>query len=177
MFPVIELPARSVAVAQICLGADVSSTETLGELFAFVINLFSFLVRSLRSYAARHDNDLDASYPRRENKSLVIAVNHDHDTNGPGRQTPGILPDVYFPLTNRVVGILYKDIKHIWIGEVGSKAVRGAALNTAAGRGDETFNGGCVKSTGKLLLLGFDTWDDRDREELLIYAAIEVKDL
>jgi hypothetical protein len=87
------------------------------------------------------------------------------------------LPDVDLSLANRVVGILYEDIEHVRVREVSSKAVRGAALDTTTGGGDETFHGGCVKSTGKLLLLRLDTWDDRDREELLVYAAVKVKDL
>lgn len=177
LFPVVELPARGITVAQVCLGANIDGTETLGELLAFVVNLFSFLIGSLRCNTTRYDNDLDTSHPWWKDKPLVIAMDHDHDTNGPGGQTPGILPDVDLSLANRVVGILYEDIEHILIGEVCSKAVGGAALNTTTRGGDETFDGGCVKSTGKLLLLRLDAWDDRDREELLVYAAVEVEDL
>jgi hypothetical protein len=84
LFPVVKLPARSVAVAQICLGADVGGTETLGEFLAFVINSLSFLVGGLRGDTARHNNSLDAGYPRRKDESLVIAVDHNHDTYGAG---------------------------------------------------------------------------------------------
>jgi hypothetical protein len=55
--------------------------------------------------------------------------------------------------------------------------VRGAALNATTGGWDETFNSGCVESTSKFLLLGLYAWNNGDRQELLIYAAIEVKNL
>ena len=149
----------------------------MGQLLAFVVNLFSFLVGGLCGYTTRNDNSLNASYPWGENKPLVIAVDHDHNTNGTGRQTPGVLPDIDLSLTNRVIGVLYENIKHVRIGEVGSKAVRGASLDTAAGGRNETFDSGCIKSAGKLLLFRLDAWDDWDRKEFLVYAAVEVKNL
>ena len=177
MFPVVELPAGGVTVAQVCLGADVGSAKALGELLTFVINPLAFLVGRLRSNTARHDDDLHASHPWGKDESLIVTVDHDHDTDGPGRKAPGILPDVNFSLTDRVVGVLYEDIKHVRIRKVGSEAVRGAALNTTTGGRDETLNSGRIESTSKFFLFGLDTWDDRDRKELLVHAAIEVKDL
>jgi len=120
---------------------------------------------------------LDAGYLWRKDESLVIAVDHNHNTNRPGRQTPRILPDVDLPLTDRVVGVLYEDIKHIRIGEIGSKAVGGGSLNATTGGGDEPFDGGGVEATSKFLFFRLDTRNDRNREQLLVYATVEVKDL
>jgi len=120
---------------------------------------------------------LDASYLWRKDESLVIAVDHNHNTNRPGRQTPGILPDVDLALTDRVVGVLYEDIKHVRIGEIGSEAVRGGSLNTTTGGWDEPFDGGCVETTSEFLFFGLDTGNDRNRKQLLVYATVEVKDL
>jgi len=177
LLPVVELPARGVAVAQIGLSADIGSTEALSEFFTLVVNPFAFLVGRLCSDTARHDDDLDASHLWGKDETLVIAVNHDHNTDRPGRKTPRILADVDLALTNRVVGVLYEDIKHIRIGEVGSKAVRGAALNTTSRGGDEPFDGGGVEATSKFLLFGLDTRNDRNRKQFLVYTAVEVKDL
>lgn len=88
LFPVVELPAGGVAIAQICLGADVRSAKTLGKLLTLVVNPFAFLIGSLRSNTTRHDDDLDAGYPRGKNEPLIVTVDHDHNTNGPGRKTP-----------------------------------------------------------------------------------------
>lgn len=177
LFPVVELPARSVPIAQICLGADIGTAKALSELLAFIINSFALLVGRLRSDATRHYNDLDTSYPWRKDKPFIITVDHDHNTNGSGRQTPGILPNVDLAFADRVVRVLYEDIKHIRIGEVGSKAVRGGALNTTTRGGDETFDSGCVEATSKFLLFGLDTGNDRNRKQFLVYTAVEVKDL
>ena len=164
MLPVVELPTRGVTVTQVCLGADMCGAKTLGEFLAFVIDPLAFLVGRLRGDTARDDDGLDACYPWREDESLVVAVDHDHDADGTGRQTPRILPDVDLALTDRVVGILNEYIKHVRIGEVGSEAVRGSALNTTTRRGDETLDGGCVEPASKFLLFGLDAWNDRDRE-------------
>ena len=164
LFPVVELPAGGVPIAQICLCADIGGAKALSKLLTFIINSFAFLVSRLRGDTARHDNDLDTSYPWRENESLVIAVDHNHDTNAPGRQTPRILPDVDLALTDGVIGVLYEDIKHVRIGKVGSKAVRGGTLNTTTRSGDEPFNGGGVEAASEFLLFGLDTWNDRDRK-------------
>lgn len=177
LLPIIELPARGVPITQICLGADICGAEALSEFLALVINPFAFLVGSLRGDTTRHDDGLNTSYPWRKNESLVIAVDHDHNTNSPGRQTPGILPDIDLAFPDRVVRVLYKDIKHVRIGEVGSKTMRGAALNTTTRGGYEPFDSGSVEATSKFLLFGLDTRDDRNRKQLLVYTAVEVKDL
>ena len=177
LLPLVELPARGVAVAQVGLGADINSTEALSEFFTFVVNSFAFLVGRLRSDTTRHDDDLDASHLWWKDEALVIAVNHDHNTDRSGRKTPRILPDVDLAFTNGVVGVLYEDIKHIRIGEVGSKAVRGAALNTTTGGGDEPFDGGSVEATSEFLLFRLDTRNDRNCKQFLVYTTVEVKDL
>ena len=164
LFPVIELPAGGISIPQICLCTDIGGAEALSQLLAFIINSFALLVGRLRSDTARYDDGLDTSYPWREDESLVVAVDHDHNTDTPGRQTPRVLPDVDFAPTDGVIRVLYKDIKHVRVGEVGSEAVRGGALNTTTGSRDEPFNGGGVEATGEFLLFGLDTWNDRNRK-------------
>ena len=172
LFPVIELPARGVSIAQVSLCADIDSAEAPGKLLAFIIDSFAFFIGRLRSDTARHDDDLDTNYPWRDDESLVIAVDHDHNTNGSGRQAPRVLPDVDLTLTDRVIGVLHEDIKHVWVGEVGSKAVRGSTLNTTTGSGDEPFNSGGVEATSEFLLFRLDTWNDRNRKQFFVYAAV-----
>lgn len=83
LFPVVELPARGVPITQICLGADIGSAEALSELLTFIIDSLAFLVGRLGSDTTRHDDDLDTSYLWWKDESLVIAVDHDHNTDRP----------------------------------------------------------------------------------------------
>ena len=55
--------------------------------------------------------------------------------------------------------------------------MRCRGLDAPAGGGDKAFDGRCVEPTSELFLLGLDTWNDRNGEEVLIYLAIEIEDL
>jgi hypothetical protein len=49
-----------------------------------------------------------------------------------------------------------------------------SSLNTSSGSWDESFDGGSVVSSGKLLLDGLDTWDDGDGEQVDVDSSVEV---
>ena len=53
----------------------------------------------------------------------------------------------------------------------------GCPLDSTTIGGNERFNGGGVKPTSKLLLLGLDARDHRDRQELFVDATIKIQDL
>jgi hypothetical protein len=53
--------------------------------------------------------------------------------------------------------------------------MRRGTLDTAASGGDKAFACGGVQATGELLFLRFDTGDDRDGEELLIYLLVGLR--
>jgi hypothetical protein len=58
-----------------------------------------------------------------------------------------------------------------------AEVVRCSALNTAAGRGDETLNSGCVVSAGEFFFLGLDALEDGDGEDVGIDLFVEVENL
>jgi len=55
--------------------------------------------------------------------------------------------------------------------------VGGSTLYTTTGSRDEPFNGGGIEATSEFLLFGLDTWNDGNRKQFLVYAAVEVKDI
>ena len=61
--------------------------------------------------------------PRWQHESLVVAVNHGHDSDGPGRQTPRVLMGEFFP----AFAALKYDLEHL--GEVLTQMMRGGACD------------------------------------------------
>jgi hypothetical protein len=108
----------------------------------------------------------------RENQTLVITVNHHHNTERTGRQTPGVLPDEerILLLTFLGRGILNGNTEHLT--EVLAKTVGCTTLDTASSSRDVTFDGGSVEATSELLLLGLLTLDNGDSEKLLINLGV-----
>lgn len=127
--------------------------------------------------ATRDDNSLDTRNLRREDQALVISVNHDHNTNRPGTQTPAVLPHIQLLLAGRIIRVLDNDVEHLRTREVLTETMRCCTLDTASGSRYEAFYGRRVQSTCELLLLGLDTGNDRDSEQVLVYFAVELEDL
>ncbi len=177
LFPVVEFVPRGVALAQVSFGSDTSILERLGEFVAGVVDQRAGLVGRLGGDTTRHNDHLDASHTRGKNQTLVITMHHDHNTDRPRRETPRVLPDIELRLPDFILGILNRDIEHLRPGEVLSETVGGGGLDATSRGGDEAFDGGGVQTAGEFLLLGFDTGDDGDGEELFVYSAVQLEDL
>jgi hypothetical protein len=108
---------------------------------------------------------------------LIVAVHHDHYTDCPRRKTPRVLPNIRLALLAGIARVLDEDVEHLRPGEVLTEAVRGAALNTAPGCRDKAFYGSGVQTSGELLLLGLDSRDDWDSEEIFVDLTVELEDL
>ena len=177
MFPVVKLVTRSVAVSEIGLCSDADVDQGFGKFVTRVVDLVSVCITRLGRDAAWNDDNLDGSNAGRENQSLVITVYHDHDSDGTRRKTPRVLPCINFALTGGIVGILDDDIEHFWFGEVLTKTVRGASLDTATTSWNEALYSGGIKRASELFLLGLDALDHRNSKQFLVDASVEFKDI
>lgn len=127
------------------------------------------------------DNDLRGGHTRRQHQTLIVAVHHDHHTDGACGEAPAVLPDklALYASTMRPAPTarlcLVGDVEHL--REVLAQAVRCGGLNRTAVGGDEGLNGCRVETAGKLLLLGLAALDDRHGQHLFVHAGIVVKDL
>lgn len=177
-FPLVELPARGVTLSQIALSADASLAKSGNEAVDLVVELLTLLIGGLGGDTDGDDDGLGVSDTRRKDETAVVTVDHDHDTEGTGRQTPGVLPHVERSRLLLVValggGVLDGDTEHLT--EVLAQTVGGTTLDTTTGGGDVALNGGGVETSGELLLLGLLTLDDGDGQKFLVDTSIEVED-
>ena len=118
-------------------------------------------------------------YSRRDNKTLIVSVDHSHDANDAGGKTPGVLPDeeflgffwvAFFPRW-----VLDNNVEHL--GEVLAKAVGCCALNSTPGGRDVPLTGGGEESSGELLLISLTAFDGWDGEELGVNACVPFENL
>lgn len=177
-FPLVELPAGGVTFSQIALGADAGVAEGGNEALNLAVELLALLIGGLGGDTDGDDDGLGVSDTRREDETAVVTVDHDHDTEGTGGQTPGVLPHVERSGLLLVValggGVLDGDTEHLT--EVLAQTVGGTTLDTTTGGGDVALNGGGVETTGELLLLGLLTLDNRNSQKFLVDTSIEVED-
>jgi len=75
----VELPAGGVA-ALITVGTDTGSNEDGDETVDLGIELLALLLGSLGCETDRDDDNLDLSHTRRQDETLVVTVDHDHNT-------------------------------------------------------------------------------------------------
>lgn len=94
----------------------------------------------------RDNADLERRDARGEDEARVVAVHHDHASNGPRREAPRGLPgNLRFALF-----VLELDVEHF--AKVLSKIVRGGPLNRSSRSGNVGFDRRRAKATGKLFL-------------------------
>lgn len=177
LLPIVELVTGSVPVAKICLCANADLLKLARKVRTGIVDSGTLLVSRLGGDAARDDDNLDRGNPGREDKTLVVSVDHDHDADRACGETPRVLPDESLGPAGGICRILDGDIEHLRAREVLSEAVRGRTLNSTAGGGDEALDGSCVETPGELLLLGLNAGDDGHGEELLVHSSVEVEDL
>lgn len=169
--PVVKLPSRSVPLPQISLCPDTRCHQFPLQLQTRIINR---LVLSLTLTQPNRDNcDLLKGDSGRQDETLVITVDHDHDTQRTGGETPRVLVRVQSTL--RLVWRLDGNVKHL--GEVLSQVVGSSGLDTSARGGDETFHSGGVITTGKLFLLGLFTGDDGHSEDIFVDLSVELENV
>lgn len=176
-FPFVELPAGGVALTHVGFGANAGSGEDGSQTIDFAIQLLALFICGLGSDADRDDYGLGLCNARGQDQATVVTVDHDHNTQGTGGETPGVLPDVQSRLLLIALdrGILDGDVEHLT--EVLAKTVRCTTLNTTASGRDITLNGCGIETTSKLFLFGLLTLDNRNSQEFLVDPSIEVKNL
>lgn len=178
LFPVIELVPRSVSVPQVSLRPDARLLQPLRKFVAGVIDGLPLIVGGALGDTTRNNNNLDARHPGGKNQALVVAVDHDHDTDGSGTQSPRVLPhEQLLALAGGVVRIFNTDVEHLWSAEVLTKTVRGSGLDTSSCGRDEALDSGGVQATSELLLLRLDTWDNRNGQKILVHSTVEIEDV
>ena len=171
--PVVELPRGSVALAGVDVGADAGLLEGGEELVNLLHVRVLLLGRHLGGETDGDEDGLDLGDTGREDETLVVTVDHDHDTDDTGGQTPRVLPDM--DVLALLGGVLDSDVEHL--GEVLAQAVRSGALDTATVGRNVALDGGGVVTTGELLGLGLAAANDGDGEELLVDTGVELEDL
>ncbi|KAH3664938.1 hypothetical protein OGATHE_003753 [Ogataea polymorpha] len=169
-----EFPSWRVVVSEVGDRTDIGLFESRVQLGASFVELVLNLLRGLVSDTNRNDHHLVLSHPWRNDQTLVVGMDHHHDTNNSGRKTPRRLMCIYFRMlwTKRV---LNRDVEHL--GEVLAEVVRGGTLNTPAGGWDVSFASGGVQTSGKLLVLSLNTLYDRNSKQFLVNARIKIQDL
>jgi hypothetical protein len=93
-FPVVELPAGGVAFSLVAIGTDTCSLQGGDKAVDLIVELLPLLIGSLGSDTDRDDDRLGLSNARRKDQTAVVTVDHGHDTQSTGGQTPRVLPDV-----------------------------------------------------------------------------------
>lgn len=105
-------------------------------------------------------------------------MDHNHDTNDAGRQTPGVLPDEEFLVLFRVtvfpVGVLDDDVEHL--AKVLAETVGCGALDSTTSGRDIALAGSCEKPASEFLFFGLASLNCWNGEELRVHACIPVKD-
>lgn len=176
--PVVEFVSRAVGFTGIRLDTDSGFLEGIGDLLDACQEGLSFLLGGARGEAAGDDDDLVGRDTGREDQPLVVAVNHNHDSNDAGRQTPRVLPDKKFLIVFRVavfpVGILDDDVEHL--AKVLAETVGCGTLDSAASGRDIALAGSCEKAASEFLFFGLASLNCWNGEELGVHACVPVKD-
>lgn len=177
--PVVELEARGIVIAQIRLGLDTGLLQAGRDVLAGVVDEVKIGLGRLDGQTAGDDDGLIKRDAGREDQTLVVTVDHDHDADRAGRQTPRVLPDVdllgLIGRGGRGLGVLDRDVKHV--GEVLAETVGSTALDSTARGGDEAFDGGRVQTARETLLFRLDTLDDGKREQVIVDLLIQIQNL
>ncbi|KAH3662075.1 hypothetical protein OGAPHI_006256 [Ogataea philodendri] len=152
--PVGELPTRRVVCSEIGDSTHLRGRQLLLQLGTSLVQLLFDLLGGLVGNTNRNDHDLVLRHSWRNHQSLVVGVDHHHDTNDSSRQTPRSLvsKNLWMLRTKRV---FHRNAEHL--GEVLTQVVRGSTLNTSSTGWNVTFTCGGVQSSSKLLVLGLDT--------------------
>lgn len=116
-------------------------------------------------------NYLYTGHSWRQHQASVVPVNHCHDTDRSGSQSPWVLIHVLLLLRVRV---LNHNLKHL--GEVLTQMMRGAPLNGTATGADVGLHCCGEDSTSKLLFLRLATSHDRNSQQVLIDLGIQLQD-
>jgi len=133
--PLVELPAGRVG-ALVAVDTDAGGGENGNEAVHFRIELRLLLFGGLSGDTDGDNDGLELCHTGGQDKTPVVTVDHDHDTQGTSRQTPGVLPDVErgFSLAGLSARIFYGDVEHL--AEILAQTVRSTTLDTTAGGGD-----------------------------------------
>ncbi len=93
------------------------------------------------------------SDPWREDQSLIVRVDHNHDADGARRDAPGVLVDEARLLA---LGVLENDVEDL--AKVLPQVVRGGTLDGPTGGTDVDLHCGGVVTAWELLLLRLAAW-------------------
>ena len=119
----------------------------------------------------RHDNGLEGADPGWQDESRVVSVDHNHDTNGAGGESPRGLPG-NLGLARFVLKV---NVKHF--AKVLSEVVRGGSLNGPPGNGNVRFDRGGLVSTGKFFLFRLVSLNDGDGQQVFVNTAVQIEGL
>jgi hypothetical protein len=118
-----------------------------------------------------NDDNLQRGHTRRHDKTLIISVHHDHDTNGTSGQAPRCLPrNLTVPLL-----ILILDIEHF--AKVLAKVVGSSALNGSSRTSNICLHSGSLITSGEFFLFSLVSRNDRDTKKILIHSLIKLQGL
>lgn len=199
---IVEPPGWCVSLTNIDLGTESSFLERrLQVVNLVVVKGFGFSSHILVD-ADRDNNNLDLCDTGWEYETVVVAVDHHHEADCAGRETPWVMADedvTGFVLANLVVlarlvfirfvftspvlaNLVFTSLRSSWVldgnvehaAEVLSEAMRCCALNTATIGGDIAFDGGCVVAARKLFLLGLAALDDWNGKQLLVDISVKL---
>ena len=136
LFPIIELIAWGISFTQISFSSNPRLLQSLCQFLTSPVDIPPLFIRCLRRNPTRNNNSLNTSDARWKNQSLIIAMDHDHNTNRTRGQSPRVLPYEWFGTIDRIFD---EYVKHLRTGKVLTKAMRGGCLNTTSRSRDETF--------------------------------------
>lgn len=175
--PVVELVAWGVRLTEIGLDAEARLLKAFGDGVNLVEEGFTLVLGNLVVETAWDNDDLEVGDAWWEDETLVVTVNHDHDTNDTGGETPRVLPDKERILLLTLLGswVLDSDVEHL--GEVLTQAMGSGALDTTSSGWNVTLDGGGEKTSGELFLLSLLSLDGWDGEELRVNVRVVLENL
>ena len=113
----------------------------------------------------RHDHNLDRCDARRQDKAVVIAMDHDDRPDRAGRQAPGCLVDI-----GQLI-VFVRELDTEGLGKAIAKIMAGGGLQGFAVM-HHRFDGIGRNSTGKFLFVGLLSADDRNRQIVTVEGGI-----
>mmetsp|Transcript_35021 Transcript_35021/g.53759 ORF Transcript_35021/g.53759 Transcript_35021/m.53759 type:complete len:601 (-) Transcript_35021:128-1930(-) len=165
--PVIELEAGVVVLSVVNSRAD----SSLLQLLANIVGVLHEIFRVVVLFDDRNNHHLSLGNAGRQHQALVVRVDHDHSSNGPGGETPGSLPGVLL----LALGVLIGHVEHL--AEVGSELMGSSSLDATAGNWHVDLHRSGEESTSELLILRLLSLDAGDSQEILVDVGVIVEDL
>lgn len=152
---------------------NISSHRNTGSAKIVIIAIPKVQVFTLYTWKRNPNSYLYIGDSWWQNKSFVITMDHDEDTNCSSGDSPWILMNKQFFFRFRFIGILDLDVEHF--GEILAQVMRSSPLDSTPTRINVRLDSGGEIASCKLFFLGLTPFDNRNGEKFGVYGCIIVK--